>query len=165
MLKPSPLSQYLDVSDPDWQTRACGIIALKMVLDSLNYQTPSADKMIAEGLKQEAYLPGIGWKHVGLANLAKFYGAQARNYDWLDLSLSEAEKELTKYLGQTPILASIFKQFEPDNPGGHLIVLIGLENNRIIYADPEIKDHNKIICSIKKEKFLQGWKRRVIVVT
>jgi len=165
MLKLSPLSQYLDLSDPDWQTRACGIMALKMVLESLDYPTPSAKKMIIEGLKQGAYLAGIGWKHDGLADLAKFYGAKAKNYDWANLNLREAETELFKYLGHTPILASIFRQFNPNNTGGHLIVLIGLENNQIIYADPEIKDHNKIICSIKKEKFLQGWKRRVIVVT
>lgn len=164
MLSLSSLSQYLDVSDPTWQNRACGIVALKIALAALGYQTHDVDRMIQTGLEQNAYLPGIGWKHAELAKLSENYRAKGANYDWAALNPEEAWTKLTTYLGQTPVLASIHSHFDPASKDGHLIVLAGEKDGQIIYADPAIKNRDQIITSIDQAKFLAGWKRRVIVV-
>ncbi len=165
MLHLAPLSQYLDISEPRWQNRACGIVALKIALDTLDYQTPDLKTMIQTGVEQNAYLPGIGWKHAELAKLSEHYGANGTNYDWAALSPEEAWVKLTTYLGQTPVLVSIHSHFDPTTKDGHLIVLAGEQTGQIIYADPEIKDRDQIITSIDRTKFLAGWKRRVIIIS
>lgn len=165
MLHLAPLSQYLDISEPRWQNRACGIVALKIALDTLDYQTPDLKTMIQTGVEQNAYLPGIGWKHAELAKLTENYGATGTNYDWADLSPEAAWEKLTTYLGRIPVLASIHSHFDPTTKDGHLIVLAGQKDGQIIYADPEIKDRNQIITSIDRAKFLDAWKQRAIIVS
>src|SRR3989344_2190699 len=77
-------SQWLDVKNPDWQRRACGIAALKMAMDflenvrssSLRHPTSKLDldDLIKKGVALGAYKPDIGWVHDGLVLLAKEFG-------------------------------------------------------------------------------------------
>ena len=67
-------SQRVDVLDPEWKYRSCGICAIKMAMEFLGGEKISADDLIKEGLKINAYLKNVGWIHQGLAELAKKHG-------------------------------------------------------------------------------------------
>src|SRR3990172_1948517 len=58
-------SQKIDVSNPHWKERACGILCLKMVLDFLRVKTPPSDEFIQRGVTSGAY-GEWGGMHEGL---------------------------------------------------------------------------------------------------
>ena len=69
-------SQYEGLTDPHWQWRGCGIVALKMVLDYWNglngaNRTAPTEALLHAGLEAGAYRDGIGWTHGGLVALAE----------------------------------------------------------------------------------------------
>lgn len=157
-------SQYLDVHLRGWPRRACGIVALKMLLDYLSPRTRrmSIDNLIAFGLAREAYIPGVGWKHHGLAKLAEEFGLQGMNYDWADSSPETAFARMKRHT-RLPLLASVHKHFNPKN-GGHLIVVIKAEKGFVYYHEPASHSRTRIPRTVDMPTFLSGWKRRIIVV-
>ncbi|MDD3393965.1 MAG: C39 family peptidase [Anaerotignum sp.] len=119
-----------------WEMRGCGIASLRMIVDGFLQQEgkPSCEKqgaMIHKGLLQEAYKPGVGWIHQGLADMAAEYGLLGianREKNALDIG---AEISAGK-----PCMISVSPRFaggKPDedgNPyqkGGHLVVAYGCE--------------------------------------
>jgi len=158
-------SQHLDVSDKDWQNRACGIVALKTLLDYLDVKSTGIDSLIKEGLEIGAYQDGVGWIHKGIVDLANMYGAQLQAYDWSSDTNEDAYKKLLESLGNGPLLISMYKDFNP-NQSGHLAVLINIgEDNSLEILDPDSKERSHIRRRVSKEMFLRGWKKRAIVPT
>lgn len=155
-------SQFLDVKEKKWRSRACGIVALKMVLDFWGIKK-SADELIKLGLKKDAYIQGVGWKHKGLVLVAKKFGFKARNYDWYKDSYEVSFKKLLPKLKKYLVIASIYKNLKPGK-SGHLVVLTGYENDQIFFNDPNSKTRGGIHKKVAAEKFLSGWKRRIIVI-
>ena len=155
-------SQFLDVEDKKWKSRACGIVALKIVLEYWGVKE-KADDLIKLGLKQDAYIPGIGWKHGGLVSIAKEFGLRGENLDWFKDLPEEAFEKLLSKLEKYPVLASIYKNFKLGG-SGHLIVLTGYENGWIFFNDPDSKTRKGIQNKVVVEKFLNGWKRRIVVI-
>ena len=153
-------SQHLHIKDPKWRKKSCGIVSLAMLLEYSGRKT-KPDDLLRLGLKIDAYLPGIGWKHHGLVELAEKYGAKGENFDWAKLDLSIAVRQLKIHLKKYPVLTSIYNSFNPKR-GGHLIVLVGMEKNKIFYHDPNAKKKSRRAVSLKK--FLTGWKKRIIVI-
>lgn len=159
-------SQYLDVKNRAWKRRSCGIVALKMVLDFLESKRATArtfPRLIKKGARMHAYIRNVGWSHAGLARIAMRYGLESKNYDWFRESSRSAFKKMIRFLKQGPVIASIYRNLNP-NTHGHLVVVTGFQKNIVYYHDPDSKARNAIPRKVSLKKFLKGWKRRIIVV-
>ncbi len=156
-------SQFLDVSLKDWRDRSCGIVALKMLMEFLGAETPNADTLIKEGIEAGAYIPNVGWKHQGLVDLAVQHGLRGERFDWSGRTPGEALRNLKKLLASGPVLCSIHRDFDPER-GGHLIVVTGMENRSVSYADPAAERRDEISASVPVQMFMDGWKCRGIVI-
>src|SRR3989344_4206093 len=156
-------SQLIDTKNALWKERSCGIVALKMVFDywgtknSTKYSSIAA--LIAEGAERGAYLESVGWRHQGLAELAREHGFKSKNYDWFALSPEKAFARLRRNL-TSPVIASIHLNLHPKKEG-HLVVITGIKTKRVYYNDPHSKKRSEILRDTSIEKFLKGWKRRI----
>jgi ABC-type bacteriocin/lantibiotic exporter with double-glycine peptidase domain len=155
-------SQYLDIRESEWKTKSCGVVSLSMLLAFWGKHI-SPENLLKEGLFSGAYIPGIGWTHKGLAKLAIKQGLFGKNFDWFSKSPKQAFKKLVFYLGKYPVIASIHKNFKLENEG-HLILLVEIKNNQIFYFEPNSKTRKNILQVVSIDKFLSGWKRRIILV-
>lgn len=126
-------SQYLDVTDSMWQTRACGVACLKMLLSAKGEHSPTLDEMIAQGCAIGAH-GEYGWKHDGLIALAKQYGAKLSRAEWRQSDSAtpdELNEEGIQFLiselrAGRPVLVSAVKKFQEDDKF-HMVVLTGFE--------------------------------------
>ncbi|MFH0803582.1 MAG: C39 family peptidase [Candidatus Tagabacteria bacterium] len=161
-------SQYLDIKNKEWQDRACGIIALKSILDFWSDENkkiyPDGDKLVEIGLELNAYIPDIGWRHKELVDIAKSLDLDGKNFDWFKKTPEEAFQKMFPYLEKYPLAASVHPLFETQNQGGHLVVLTGFENNILYYNDPASEIREEIAQEIPLDNFLKGWKRRIIAI-
>lgn len=161
-------SQYLDVRTEKWRRYSCGIVALKMTIDYWNasrkQKSPTLAELLRGGRERGYYIPGIGWKHKGLVILSCSYGFRGKNYDLADKTSKKAFSFMKKCLRRGPVIASIYKNFKPGN-SGHLVVIAGIIKNKISYNDPIAKRRNDIARCVSISKFLNGWKRRIIVIS
>jgi len=157
-------SQHLDVRDEKWREHACGIAALKIVLDYYGAETPPLDTLIARAAERGAYLEGVGWKHRELAELAGTFGLRGEAFDWAALEPEAAYQELLCFFPASPVLASIYNDFDAAR-GGHIVVLTGLDGDTISYADPDATERGSILRTVSKDVFLRGWKRRIVLIT
>jgi ABC-type bacteriocin/lantibiotic exporter with double-glycine peptidase domain len=155
-------SQHLHIETEEWQNKSCGIASLGMLLAYHGMPIPLSH-LLAEGLLRGAYLPGIGWKHKELVELARVFGGHGENFDWASLDAAAAFEHAKGHLAHYPILASIHRQFDPHN-GGHLIVLTGIDDTYVYYNDPDVHEENKIAGAVSIETFLNGWKKRIIAI-
>ena len=155
-------SQYLDIKNPDWQGKACGVASLAMLLGA---KAPSLDELYQLGLDRKAYLPGVGWRHAGLASLAKHFGFK-NSYN-LDLAKEDMESALAKLkaeLKNGPVMVSVFARYEHGHKEGHLVVLLSLNDKEAEVLDPNVLDKKQGLQLIPAAKFIAGWKKRLIVV-
>lgn len=131
------MDEFLDLEEGlSWQLRGCGIASLRMIVDAFLQQDgkPFCEQqgaMIHKGLQQEAYKPGVGWIHRGLADMAAEYGLLGithRGKNALDIG--------SEISAGNPCMVSVAPRFaggKPDengNPyqkGGHLVVVYGCE--------------------------------------
>jgi len=161
------LSQFLDVKNKKWQNKSCGIISLKIVLSywlGEKFNT-SVEKLIKLGLKENAYLENIGWKHKSLGKIAEKFGLQAKAFDWFKETNTEAFKKFLTFLKKGPVIVSVYKDFNPKNKNGHLIVAFKNDKNYIYILEPAAKKRNEIFQKITYKKFKTGWKKRVIFIS
>lgn len=155
-------SQHLDLSHDEHKLKGCGIASLGMLLGD---KVKNLDELYHLGLEQGAYVPGIGWRHAGLANLAKHFGlANSYNLDLVGESLEAALEKLKAELKQGPVMVSVFAKYEPGHKEGHLVVLLSLTDDQAEVLDPAATDHNDIHQFLPAEKFIKGWKKRLIVI-
>lgn len=126
-------SQYLDVMNADWQSRACGVVCLKMLLGTKGISTPTLDEMIAQGDAIGAH-GEYGWIHDGLIALAHQYGAKLERAEWRrsdEKSPEELNEEGIKFLVSRlrmhcPVLVSAIKKFQEEDKF-HMVTLTGFE--------------------------------------
>ena len=187
------LSQFDNVSDTDWQGRACGIACLAMVLAYYERETRSLSNLISIGLEVDAHSSEAGgWYDSGLCRVANKLGYVAWRRRW---ALSRSDKEVFEKEGRTdtdneayeeqflkeglysienslllniPVIVPVNKNFDPDG-FGHLIVLTGYEKDGeklmgFYYNDPNSKGAVKKDEYAHLQKFLEHWKRRGIYV-
>lgn len=155
-------SQHLHIETEEWKNKSCGIVSLGMLLAYHGMPVPLS-RLLAEGLNRDAYLPGIGWKHKELAELASALGGRGENLDWASLDSETAFERVKDHLVRYPVLASIHRQFDARN-GGHLIVLTGIDDICVYYNDPDEREESKIAGAAPIKTFLNGWKKRIIVI-
>jgi hypothetical protein len=159
------LSQYADIRHADWQPRACGITSLAMVLGYWDPEGHPAPQQLLEHEKAaEAYVPGIGWRHKGLVELARQYGYEGANFDWFAQSPEYALSCLRAYSDLQPVIVSMYKDYAKENGGGHLAVLAGIEGGTAYLNDPNTPGRDSVPRALPLERFLGGWKRRAIVI-
>lgn len=155
-------SQHLDIREPEWQPKSCGVVAVGMVLAYWGNRS-KPQRLLREALFLGAYVPGIGWAHRGLAELAEQQGFYGKNFDWFSEPPVRAFEKLIRHVNRYPVIASIHKQFKVEN-GGHLIVVTGIHDGFVFYHEPDSTGREEIERSTPIETFIYGWKRRIIVV-
>ena len=164
---PKLYSQYLDFKKSRHQKNGCGIVSLLTLMElkgGIEKRLPNLDELYELGLQQEAYLEGIGWRHAGLAMLAREHGfLKSKNFDWAKLSLEQALTRLKKELAKGPVMTSVYSNFDLKREG-HLIVLLSLDDKKATVLDPAVTERSKIKRSISVQKFAKTWKKRIIVI-
>lgn len=177
-------SQYLDVKDTEWQSRACGVVCLKMLLiqqndllgDARGIDTPALDEMIEDGVALGAYSEN-GWLHDGLIALGTKYGgglyrkefrkkdadtetAERLNREGIDMILHELE-------AGRPVIVSAIKNFEISNKF-HMVLVVGAEIEEGIvkgfyYHDPDSYTETKGAYQfVPINTFITDWRRMAI---
>lgn len=154
-------SQFNDIKNPRWQKEGCGIASLAMVIDFYKPNTVSVAKLLNQAINSGAYLNNIGWKHKELSALAGNYGLAEKNYDLGKSGNSAAFAQFLGFLKSGPVIVSIHNKFDPKATLGHIVVVTGFENNFIYYKDPAGNSKEE---KIPVKNFLNGWKRRFIIV-
>ncbi|MDQ5889828.1 MAG: hypothetical protein QG609_321 [Patescibacteria group bacterium] len=155
-------SQHLDIKNPVWREKACGIASLGMILGN---KISDLNELYQLGLDKGAYLPGVGWRHTGLVDLAKHFGFKnSYNLDLAQMDTSEALAKLKDELKNGPVIVSVFAHYEHGHKEGHLIVLLSLNDSEAEVLDPAASTREDIHQFIPTEKFVTGWKKRLIVV-
>jgi len=122
------------------------------------------DFIISDGVKNKAYIENIGWSHQGLIDTAvKHFGLTGIRFDCAQESGEIAFEKMISELKKGPVIASIYKNLNPQN-GGHLVVVFGIDENNVLFADPDIDNSNLIERKAPIEEFKKGWKKRFIII-
>ena len=169
---PPFISQYSALSS-EWAHRGCGLVALKIVLDFWHNQdtknlTLPIEVLLERALALSAYREGIGWTHAGLTSLARALGYEAFNRDLPSehpaVSIDGALSILQSDLLYGPVLVSIWKNFDPIQKGGHIVIVNKVEGEVFSVIDPEMKDEVGGRYDKDRFSFAQGFKMRSICV-
>lgn len=166
------ISQYTALPK-EWGSRGCGLVALKIVLDywhdinEKNVTLPLPD-LLTLALTLGAYKDGIGWSHAGLAELAAGLGYHAWNRDlpreFQGVVASQALFVLREDIASGPVLVSIWKNFNPEEKGGHIVIAHAINDDEIALIDPEKTQEADGRYTISIADFKKGFKMRSICV-
>jgi hypothetical protein len=161
-------------TNPEWRRYGCGIASLKMVLDYWHRQDPrnrtdEVDNLYAAGVASGAFNPAFGWVHAGLVGLGRSLGYDGFNLDFAPngrtpKSAEDALKQLEIELGQGPVIASVYRGFDPARGGGHLVVVTDVSGGTIGLNDPEPLHESDGRRLMPVPQFLLAFKNRFIVV-
>ena len=154
-------SQFTDITSPYWEKVGCGITDLTMIIDYYHPGAATVNEMLRKGVAAGAYDYNAGWIYQGLINLSHAYRLDGRYYDLSGLSQKAALARFESYLGTGPVILSVHYKFNPASTIPHLIVVNGINNDVVYYNDPAT---TKGTQAISLDRFLQGWKRKVIVI-
>lgn len=180
-------SQFKNTQKEEWKNKACGIAALKMVLDFYKPTGLSIDDLYQKGLDIDGYLENVGWYHHGLANIAKSLGfigitrlwsipeeyiprLTGRGFTQEDLEIMSKELleegifTLKNELNQNhPVIVSIPRDFKQDG-SGHLAVLIGYDEEGFFVNDPDDEKQDGQKVKLSFEEFKKVWTKRAIII-
>ncbi len=168
-------SQFLDIDDKYWMPRACGIVALKMVLDFYlpagkagKKDIPSITDLINLCEKAGGYGKS-GWFHDSLIALVKNFGFEAYRKEKMDANIGT--EEIVSHLKEGgPVLISAVKYILGQTKF-HMVVATGFEEKDgvlagIYYHDPEAIDGLKgqhVFVDINT--FKREWRKMAIFVS
>ncbi|MFA6325152.1 MAG: C39 family peptidase [Candidatus Paceibacterota bacterium] len=154
-------SQISDISSIEWKQRGCGVADVAMIVNFYKPKTTTVQKVLEHGISMGAYQKNVGWKHDGLASLAKKYDMEGKALDFSKIDKDNAFEQFQNIIKEGPAIASIHRNFDPNLSFGHLIVITGFDDNLIYYNDPGKRDG---IRNVSIVDFMKGWKRRLIVI-
>lgn len=154
-------SQLNDIQSPDWKKRGCGVASLAMLIEYYRPGTVSVNTLLKQAIISGAYLQNAGWKHRDLALLSKKYGLEGKNYDLSSSTKDVAFAEISEFLKDGPVMASIYYKFDPKSTIPHLVVINSIVGDTVYYNDPAEKNGGK---QISTDDFRKGWKKKFIVV-
>lgn len=169
-------SQFLDVEDPQWKARSCGIACLKMAMDYYKPSKESLIDLIKEGVAKGGYCQ-YGWIHDILVQMAKEKGFKASRKDYKSQEVKEREKlgkiaikEITSCIkNNQPVIVSAIRNFSELN-NFHLVILTGLKKKGrgiagFYYNDPDSQSReagkNKFVPI---ETFKKYWRKMSIYI-
>jgi hypothetical protein len=181
-------SQYQNVLEEKWRSRACGVTSVKMVL---KYFYPdndeSIDALIDEGVRIGGYKTEHGWDHETLVRLLRNRGLFAYREEFKSQVLRAGEtkgmpsiydakmakagiKKIFKMLkAGRPVIVSVDSGFG-ENTTSHLIVLVGFDLDDsgevagFVFNDPDAKTGIKKNIFVEIGKFEKYWRRMSIFV-
>ncbi|PIT92934.1 MAG: hypothetical protein COU06_02650 [Candidatus Harrisonbacteria bacterium CG10_big_fil_rev_8_21_14_0_10_38_8] len=162
-----------------WQESCCGILCLKMIVDSFHIRDkkdllPSVKELIGIGLEMDAYSHKGGWSHTGLASFIRRFGysAVAKKINIIQIKEELDSGRLVMasvkwgFTGKKSLKERIlFRKY-----GGHLVVVLGyeMENERIsgVYvhhtSDYKGEEWQNELIPIKR--FLKSFTGRGVIV-
>lgn len=167
-------SQYKEVSDPDWQSRACALACLKMALDfeASNFGTiiPTLDELIQEGINIKAF-GKAGWIHNGIVSLSYNHGVPAHREEFRSKNNKFAKHLATagcaKFLERLKEGKTSTVSVEADFKDGgefHQVLLVGHEDGNFLYHEPGAKDETGAFRQVGEETFLRHWRHLAIFI-
>lgn len=175
-------SQYSEDIENVWQTKACAIVCIKMVLDYLGIKTETQD-LIKEGLLiskelekrgkvNDGYTEQFGWGHEPLVIILRNKGVISYRQEFKNADNSEGllefgiNKIISNIKAGLPVLVSLAKDINNPKTSGHMVVVSGIDEGKGFYInDPEAK-----IEVDGKDKFVdisdfkKSWKKLAIFV-
>ena len=167
-------SQRTDVTDQAWQSRACGVACVAMVIVYRGGVIKSLDALIEEGREIGAYREGVGWMHDGLVALAGRHGLKLYREEFKDETVEGEqhleqgiEKIVTALKQGRLVLVSVARGFE-DATKPHLVLLTGTEGDEgaitgFYYHDPDADTKEAGMNQfVPLEIFKRFWRRLVI---
>jgi len=170
-------SQFEDISEEDWKSKACSIICLKMAIDFFRpEETLSADDLIKEGLKIGGY-GEHGWTHKGIVLLSHNRGVPAYAEEFLSSNVFGKGKDYKKEMFNYGIekikkeissgnlfIASGTRGWKKDG-GFHTFLIVGYEdgsngeNSGFYYHDPDFKgESGRVKKFINLDDFKALWR-------
>ncbi len=165
-------SQYDDVLDETWRSKACAVTCLKMALDFSSTNTPSIDELIKEGVSINGYTPH-GWSHDVIVFLAHNHGVPAYREEFRSAN-TNFQKELEN-IGLQRIIMAVTKKrgvvasiIKP-NDSYHTVLTVGFEGEEmnpthIVYHDPDTKDGGSAFQKVSLQDFLEKWRKLAIFI-
>lgn len=181
-------SQFKDTQSQAWQDKACGIVALKMILDFYQqHGNLTVNELYQKGLDLGGFLENVGWYHHSLANIAQTLGFSAITRNWniqsdhlpklksrgfreedlqimRDQQLEEGLFTLKKELeAGHPMIVPLPRGFTPGG-SGHLVVLIGFDGEGWVLHDPDDRERPGSRVRLNNGQFLRLWEKRAIII-
>lgn len=137
-------SQYLDIKDPHWVIRACGIANVKMALDYFGAHAPTLDKLIEEGVAMGAY-GASGWYHDGLIAIAEKRGVEGFREE--DMDTAQGLKKIRESLKTNTLVIVSVVQMLLGRKKYHQVLLVGYREESgnikgLFYHDPAATDRD-----------------------
>ncbi len=174
-------SQYADTVAAEWQSKICAIACIKMVLDFYGKKIEPM-KIVEEGLviskklaesgkPQSGYTSEFGWGHdvliyLLLQNEILAYRQEFKGNDaFAALGIEKIKNQL---LIKKPVMVSIAKDILNPKTSGHLVLIVGFEEENGIVKGLYINDPEKRTESegkgifVSREDFLKRWKKLAI---
>lgn len=180
-------SQIKDTKNPEWKNKSCGITALKMVLDFYDKTSQNIDELYQKGLDLNGYLEDVGWYHHSLVNIAQTLGYSGITRSWnitkesgdklasrgfteKDIQIIRKQQFLESIYtikeelsSHHPVIISLPKGFEKGG-SGHLVVLVGFDEDGFFIHDPYDQDHPGTNMKLKFDKFKEIYEKRAIFI-
>ena len=163
-------SQYDDIMDESWRSKACVVTCLKMALDFLSADVPPIDDLIQEGVSINGYTP-YGWSHDAIVFLAHNHGVPAYKEEFRSANSAfqknmeqiGLQRIITTIVQKRPVIASVTKP----NDSYHTVLIVGFEGEEarptnIIYHDPDTKNVGSAFQKVSLLDFLEKWRKLAI---
>lgn len=158
-------SQYMDIHDPHWMIRGCGITCIKMALDYFGAKTPDLDELIKKAVSMGAY-GDSGWYHDGLIAVANEYGADAWRKE--DMDNKEGIKEMLDHIKAGGVVIASVVQRLLGRHKFHQVLLIGYRESEdgflgFYYHDPMSSDREQGKgLYVEEDVFKVYWRNKAI---
>ncbi len=147
-----------------WSERICGLACLKMAAAHFTATTPTLYSLLQIGLSANAYKPGVGWVHRGIAQLAQTLGMQSEC-----LSIGSDLSLIDRYLRSGAlVIVSVSGGFDESKRGGHLVLVLDSTSEEFEVHHPSAwKEYEWPNLAVSREKFQRCMSERgnIIVVT
>lgn len=166
-------SQFVDIQDPFWMLRACGMTCVKMVAEFHLSTMPAhagqaggktvPDILILcnEAKDRGGYDMTNGWIHDYLVTRAQEFGLQAIRKE----GLTELSEIIASLEAGNPVIASVEKRVL-EQTRFHIIVIVGYEGNNFFYHEPESTDKEKgKFRTCTEEQFKNYWRGKAIFIS